>query len=114
MALKGTLLSGQAAWLSEGRHQTLPDRDLSREIAGYVRQLRGAMTGIGTIYPGRTVYCVLAPPRDESQRTARKNMLNVVHQHIPELVFVELIPADRADEREFEVEIYVQACLVRT
>jgi hypothetical protein len=114
VALKGIILSGQGASLSKGRYQSLSDADVARHIEGDVRQLRGALRAIGTIYPGRTVYCVLPPPKDASQRLMRKQVLNAVHRHVPELVFVELLPADQGDEREFEVDVYVQACLLRT
>ncbi len=111
VALKSHILSGEAAPLLEGRHQQRPDADLDREITGYAKQLRGALKGLSAIHVGRTIYCVLAPPSDVAQRVLRKQMLHMVHDYIPELMFVELVPLDQANEDEFQVEVYVQACL---
>jgi hypothetical protein len=113
VALKDTISREQNIALRKDRHQQPPDTDLPREIKGYAIKLRGALKGIGKSSQGRTVYCVMEPTKDPLQQESRKKVLSVVHQHVPQLMFVELIPTDQADEREFEVEECVQARLFR-
>jgi hypothetical protein len=95
-------------------HDGHSDADLHREIAGYATRLRGVLQGMSRVHQGRTVYCVLMlPPEETPERRFRVQMLGAVRQHVPQLVFVELMPPDRAEALEFEVEYYIQARLIR-
>ena len=37
----------------------------------------------------------------------------MVHQHLPNLFFVELIPMDREDGQEFKIQQYIRARWIR-
>ncbi len=53
------------------------------------------------------MYCVLTMPQEPSQRDFRQRVLRKICEHVPDLVFVELM-ASTTDDREYEVETYVQ------
>ena len=84
------------------------DKTLEAEIQTYATQLRGALNAFRRgVHRGRRMYCVLTLPEEGAQRDFRKRVLRKICEYIPDLVFVELI-ANPTDEREYEVETYVQ------
>lgn len=89
------------------------DSDVKQEIEDYASRLRGPLTAISRMHHGRTVYCVLQLPVEESQRDFRKKVLREVRQRVPQLIFVELMPAPK-DDSELEIDTYIQARLVRS
>jgi hypothetical protein len=98
------------------------DAELRRMIDGYVIRLRGALTGASKIYRGRTVYCILKlPPEGTLERDfckqviaeGRKRVIDKAPDLERQLLFVELLQTP-TDAREFEVEAYVKARVIRT
>jgi hypothetical protein len=58
------------------------------------------------------MYCVLTLPDEPLQRDFRKRVLRKICEHVPDLVFIELM-ASSTDYREYEVETYVKMRLLR-
>ena len=113
LALKDAVLTNRKPSTQRRTAGTESDSDVKQEIEDYAVRLRGPLTAISRMNHGRTVYCVLRLPTDASQRDFRKEVLSEVRQRVPQMVFVELV-SDPTDEREFEIEAYIQARLVRT
>lgn len=110
LALKDKVLGN---WKPSAQRRTASDGGVEQEIEDYAVRLRGPLTAISRMNHGRTVYCVLRLPTEASQRDFHKEVLSEVRQRVPQMVFIELVP-DPTDEREFEIEAYIQARLVRT
>jgi hypothetical protein len=113
VAAKDVTLGLPKGPLQRREHDGHSDANLQRDIKNYATRLRGALRGISRMHQGRTVYGILTlPPEETPERGFCKQVLGTVRQHVPQLVFVELIP-DQADEREFEVESYIQTRLIQ-
>lgn len=104
LALKGSISSRSDQTRRDGTNGN-DEADLEREIGEYATKLRGALRGISRINEGRTVYCVLRLPEKEHQRAFRIEVLKKVAHYVPELLFVELVPARPG--REFELQEYL-------
>jgi hypothetical protein len=114
LALQDTLWGAPYHPLPRNAPNVQNETELRRMIADAAIRLRGVLTGVSKSYRGRTVYCVLQlPPEDTPQRDFRKRVLDAVRNHVPQLLFVELMQTP-TDEREFEVGAYIKARVIRT
>ena len=114
LALQDTLWGAPYHPLHRKTPSAQNEAELHRMIQDAAIRLRGALTGVSKSNRGRTVYCVVQLPSEGTpQRDFRKRIIGEVHQHVPLLVFVELMQTP-TDEREFEVGAYITARVIRT
>ena len=114
LALKDTLLGMKARPLERTLAPAQHEAELERMIRGNAIRLGGALLGVSKSQNFRTVYGVLRlPPEGTPEREFRKRVIAVVREHIPSLIFVELMQTPTTMQ-EYEVETYVQMRVLRT
>jgi hypothetical protein len=110
---QGTLLGMPYKPLPRQTTSVQSEVELQRMIQNVAQQLRGELASISKMHRNRTVYCVLPSlSEDAPQRDFRKRVISEVRIHVPQLIFVELMPTP--DERESEVRNYIRARVIRT
>jgi hypothetical protein len=113
-ALQDTLWGAPYHPLQRQPASAQSETELQHVIQDYAIRLRGTLTGVSKSHRGRTVYCVVKlPPQGNPERDFRKRVIGEIRKRVPQLIFVELMPT-ATDEREFEVEGYIKACVIRT
>ena len=91
--------------LLDATPQATPDisSDVTRVVEDYTARLQGVLRIRHTILRRRrTIYCVLKLPDELDKRNFLKQVIRVVCNKVPQLVFVELAPFQR-DQREAEI-----------
>ena len=89
------------------------EAELKQEIKAYADTLQVAIETTRDLYLGRRLYCVLNPPKDETYRSTRLQLLEEIAKQVPNLMFVELIASNKADRREVKTRNFIVARLVR-
>lgn len=107
IACKDATLSGVEHLQSRPTAEVRSESNLDQDITRYAAKLRGSLRAVRQHYENRTIYCVLKPLEEPSPQAFRHKVLEQVHKHVPSLVFVELVPWNQVDDREFEIEQHV-------
>jgi hypothetical protein len=114
LALQGTLCEAPYQRPQRTPARVLNETELQSMMQRTAIELRGELTSVSKSNNRRTVYCVLPLPSEGiAQREFCKKVIAVVHHHVPQLIFVELMQTP-TDEREFEVRGYIRARVIRT